>query len=253
MKRPFDPDEAVQKLGMLPLLAGLNGRTLGTIAGAATWREAGKREPVLFKGSAGDHLLFLIEGRLQVLDVTESGREIGLNLLVAGDYFGELSIIDGEPRSASVVAMERSVVALLPKAQAWELFRQNPLVAERVLLGLARKLRNASVYQTILCLPNASQRVFALLQRLCKIAPGGLVVIDHPPKQQSLAIMANTSRETVSRATKILTDGHIIEKDNQRLIVRDPKALERLALHDVTVGAKSPREGGQAAHPVARP
>lgn len=232
MKPQFDLPAAVRKLGKMSLLAGVGDETLAAIARAMTWREVKKKEPVLFKGSSGDHLLFLVEGRLQVLDVTESGREIGLNLLVAGDYFGELSIIDGEPRSASVVAMDNSLVALLPKAQAWDLFHKNPLVAERVLLGLARKLRNASIYQTILCLPNASQRVFALLQRLCKVAPGGLVVIDYPPKQQELAIMANTSRETVSRATKVLTQRRIVEKDNHRLIVRNPKALEDLALSD---------------------
>ena len=224
MKPQFDPEAAVRKLARLPLLQGVDEPTLARIAAACTWREVRKKEPVLFKGSSGDHLLFLIQGRLQVLDVTESGREIGLNLLNAGDYFGELSIIDNGPRSASVVAMENSLVALLPKAQAWELFHQNPLVAERILTGLAAKLRNASVYQTILCLPNASQRVFALLQRLCKVAPGGLVVIDYPPKQQELAIMANTSRETVSRATKVLTDSRIVEKDRHRLIVRDPRA-----------------------------
>jgi CRP/FNR family cyclic AMP-dependent transcriptional regulator len=241
MKKQFDLEDAVAKLGALPLLAGVDSSTLRGIAGAATWREVAKKEAVLFKGSPGDHLLFLIKGRLQVLDVTESGREIGLNLLNAGDYFGELSIIDNEPRSASVVAMEKSLVALLPKAQAWELFHQNPLVAERVLLGLTRKLRNASTYQTILCLPNASQRVYALLQRLCKIAPGGLVVIEYPPKQQELAIMANTSRETVSRATKVLTDLRILEKDNHRLIVRDPEALARLAMKDAPVAMKTGR------------
>ena len=242
MKPQVALTDAVRKLSALPLLAGVDADTLARIAGAATWREVKKKEPVLFKGSPGDHLLFLIQGRLQVLDVTESGREIGLNLLNAGDYFGELSIIDNEPRSASVVAMDKSLVALLPKAQAWELFHQNPLVAERILLGLARKLRNASTYQTILCLPNASQRVYALLQRLSKVAPGGLVVIEYPPKQQELAIMANTSRETVSRATKLLTDAKVLEKDNHRLIVRDPKALARLALND---GPESAPRGGR--------
>jgi len=227
------PDaEAQAALARLPLLAGVDAATIARTAAAVTWREVRKRESVLFKGSPGDHLLFLVRGRLQVLDVTESGREIGLNILEAGDYFGEIAIIDDEPRSASVVAMENSTVALLAKKQTLELFHQNPLVAERVLRGLARKLRNASVYQTILCLPNASQRVFALLQRLCRVAPGGLVVIEHPPKQQELAIMANTSRETVSRAIKVLTDSQVLEKDNNRFIVREPAALERLALQD---------------------
>lgn len=232
MKTLPDAATAQAALARLPLLAGVDPSTIARTAAAVTWREVRKRESVLFKGSPGDHLLFLVSGRLQVLDVTESGREIGLNLLEAGDYFGEIAIIDDEPRSASVVALENSLVALLPKPQTLELFHQNPLVAERVLRGLARKLRNASVYQTILCLPNASQRVFALMQRLCRVAPGGLVVIEHPPKQQELAIMANTSRETVSRALKVLLDGGVVEKDNNRFIVRDFAALERLALHD---------------------
>ncbi len=232
MKTLPDAAAAQAALARLPLLAGVDPSTIERTAAAVTWREVRKRESVLFKGSPGDHLLFLVSGRLQVLDVTESGREIGLNLLEAGDYFGEIAIIDDEPRSASVVALESSLVALLPKPQTLELFHQNPLVAERVLRGLARKLRNASVYQTILCLPNASQRVFALMQRLCRVAPGGLVVIEHPPKQQELAIMANTSRETVSRALKVLLDGGVVEKDNNRLIVRDFPGLERLALHD---------------------
>jgi hypothetical protein len=115
MKSNIDLPTAVLWLGKLPLLAGVDKETLGKVAAAVTWREVKKREAVLFKGSSGDHLLFLVEGRLQVLDVTESGREIGLNLLTAGDYFGELSIIDGEPRSASVVAMDNSLVALLPR------------------------------------------------------------------------------------------------------------------------------------------
>ncbi len=232
MTSRFDPSTLPRKLAQLPLLAGLDEAAIGAIVPLVTWREVPKKEMVLFKGSEGDHLLFLLEGRLQVVDVTEGGREIGLNLLLPGDYFGELSIIDDGPRSASVVAVERSVIALLPRLQAWELFRRNPLVAERVLLGLAQKLRSATSYQTILCLPSASQRVFALLQRLCTKAPGGMVVIDHPPKQHELAIMANTSRESVSRALGMLLDMGIVEKDHQRLIVRKPRDLEQMALQD---------------------
>lgn len=232
MKSQTEANPAARRLARVPLLAGLDESVLVALAGVTTWRDIPKKETVLFKGSAGDHLLFLIEGRLQVVDVTESGREIGLNLLSPGDYFGELSIIDGQPRSASVVAVEKSQIALVPKPQAWELFHRNPLVAQRILVGLTDRLRSATAYQTILCLPNASQRVFALLQRLCSTRPGGLVVIEHPPKQHELAIMANTSRESVSRAIKTLTDEHIVEKDHHRLIVRDPQALQRMAVQD---------------------
>lgn len=238
MKQTRTVPETLALLAGLPLLAGVEEGSLTQLASSVTWRDVKKNESAILKGSAGDHLMFLISGRMQVLDITESGREIGLNLLVAGDYFGELAVIDGLPRSASVIAMEASVVAFLPKAQTLALFHQNALVAERVMKGLAKKLRNASVYQTILCLPNASQRVFALLQRLCMTAPGGLVVVEHPPKQQELAIMANTSRETVSRAVKVLLDRGIVQKDNHRLIVRDPIALRKLSSHDAAQGER---------------
>lgn len=231
---------AVAHLSRLPLLAGLGPDLLAGLADAMVWREVKKRDSVILKNSAGEHLLFLVQGRLQVLDVTESGREIGLNLLLPGDYFGEISVIDDLPRSASVVAAEACLIGLLPKAQSLALFHQNPLVAERILKGLAKKLRTASIYQTILCLPNAQQRVFALLQRLCSVAPGGLVVVEQAPKQQELAIMANTSRETVSRAFKVLTDAGVVEKDNHRLIVRKPRQLEALALQDVMPERKRP-------------
>ena len=180
-------NEQIRKLRNIPLLQGLDDMELFALASAMTWKEARKGVTVLHKGSPGDHLLFLIKGSLQVLDITESGQEIGLNLLRPGDHFGELSVIDGGARSASIVALEHSEVGLLPKAVAWNLFRQNPLVAQRVLSALALKLRNASVYQTILCLPNAAQRVHALLQRLSREAPGGLVVIDHATPDSSCA------------------------------------------------------------------
>lgn len=231
MKPNRSPQETLAMLTRLPLLAGVDSATLARLALSVSWHDVKKRESAILKGSAGEQLMFLVSGRMQVLDITENGREIGLNLLVAGDYFGELAVIDGLPRSASVIAMEASVLAFLPKAQALALFHQNALVAERVIQGLARKLRTASVYQTILCLPNASQRVYALLQRLCSVAPGGLVVVEHAPKQQELAIMANTSRETVSRAIKVLTARGIVQKDNHRLIVRDASALQALSNH----------------------
>ena len=232
-------------LSEAPLLRDVDPSTILSIAGAVVFRSVANKDSVLLKGSVGEHLMFLVRGRLQVFDITESGHEIGLNLLKPGDYFGELSIIDGLPRSASVVAIEPSLLALLPKAQSLELFHRNPLVAERVMHGLTTKLRRASMYQTILCLPGASQRVFAMLLHLSTVAPGGLTLVEHPPKQHELAIMANTSRETVSRAISLLAARQILEKDAHRLIVRDPEALKALAMHDVeAIHAPRPRSSG---------
>lgn len=213
----------------IPLLRDVDVDTLTKVATACQLRSVERGQHVLHKGSAGEHLLFLLAGRLQAVDLTEDGREIGLNFLSAGDYFGELSIIDNLPRSASVVACENSLVALLPRAQALELIYHTPLVVERLLKRMASSIRMAANYRTILGIPNAFQRVFALLSQFSRVAPGGLVVIESMPTQQEIAIMVNTSRETVSRAIHALIQKGVVEKDIRRLIVRQPEALRRVA------------------------
>lgn len=214
-------------LQKIPLLAGVSAETLTQLAATLQLRSVDRGQHVLHKGSIGDHLLFLLSGRLQAVDMTEDGREIGLSFLTVGDYFGELSIIDGLPRSASVVACETSLIAFLPRTHALALIYNNPLVAERLLKRMASTIRSAANYRTILGIPNAFQRVFALLNQFAKIAPGGLVVIEKMPTQQEIAIMVNTSRETVSRAIHILIQKGVVEKDMRRLIVRQPEALRK--------------------------
>jgi CRP-like cAMP-binding protein len=214
----------------MPLFMGLDTNTLAGIAAVLQFRNVEKNGYVLHKGSQGEHMLFLLSGRLQVVDLTEDGREVGLSFLVPGDYFGELSIIDELPRSASVIACENSFVGLLPKTHAQTLIYRHPLVAERILKRMATSLRTASVYRAILSVPNAFQRVFTLLNQLASDGPGGLTVIEKMPTQQEIAIMVNTSRETVSRALQVLIQRGIVEKDLRRLIVRDPQALKEAAL-----------------------
>jgi CRP/FNR family cyclic AMP-dependent transcriptional regulator len=219
-------------LQKIPLLADVDPETLNRVAAALQLRTVESGDYVLHKGKGGDHLLFLLAGRLQAVDLIEDGREIGLNFLAAGDYFGELSIIDGLTRSASVVARENSLIALLPRTQALALIYQNPLVAERVLKRMAANIRTSTNYRTILGIPNAFQRVFALLNQFAKISPGGLVVIEKMPTQQEISIMVNTSRETVSRAIHILIQKGVVEKDMRRLIVRQPDALRKAVAND---------------------
>lgn len=216
-------------LQKIPLLTGLDNATLSLVASSMQFRTIARGKYVLHKGSPGDHLLFLLSGRLQAVDLTEDGREIGLSFLTPGDYFGELSIIDNQPRSASVIACENSLIALLPRAQSLALIYHHPLVAERLLKRMAASIRTASNYQTILSMPNAFQRVFALLKQLVTQGPGDLMIIEKMPTQQEVAIMVNTSRETVSRAIQNLIQKGIVEKDLRRLIVRQPEALENAA------------------------
>lgn len=218
----------------IPLLAGVDAKSLSEMAVSLQFRTVERGSYAVQKGDTGDHLLFVLTGRLQAVDLTEDGREVGLNFLIPGDYFGELSIIDGLPRSASVVASENSLVALLPRVPALVLIYHNPLVSERMFKRMASSIRSAANYRTILGIPSAFQRVFALLNQFAKTSPSGMVVIENMPTQQEIAITVNTSRETVSRAIHILLQKGVVEKDLRRLIVRQPEALRKAVTQEIS-------------------
>lgn len=212
----------------IPLFEGLDTDTLTTISKLMTTRTYLGQDIVLRKGDAAEHLAFLLNGKLQVVDLTEDGREIGLHFILPGTYFGELSVIDGKPRSASVKSMQLSEVAFLQSAQARTLIFNRPLIAERFLVRFAHIVRASSSHQTLLSIPNAFQRVFAQLQLFVRDTNDGQV-IDGLPKQHEIAIMVNTSRETVSRALHILLKMNILEKRGTILIVNRPDQLRSAA------------------------
>lgn len=212
-------------LRKIPLLQGLSTDVLRHLSLHLHLRPVRRNQWVLRKGQAGDQLFFLIAGRLQVVDRTYSGKDVGLSFLSPGDYFGELSVIDGLPRTSSVLAISDSEVGMLPRHVALDLMHHYPAVIERLLQNLAHTIRNANVYRSILAISSANQRVYAVLERLMTQAPGGLYVIDPLPTQQEIAIMVNTSRETVSRALQVLIQRGVLEKDLRRLIVRQPDFL----------------------------
>ena len=232
-------------LSNIPLLNGLAPHVLQQVGAAMQFRTVEKGAYVMHKGSPGDHLVFLLSGRVQVLDVTEDGREIVLSSLSPGDYVGEMAVIDGQPRSASVQAADTSLVAFLPRAHAQQLLYANPLVAERVMQRLAGTVRAAAANRAILSLPSAFQRVYAVLHQLARPAPGNMTVIPSMPTQQAIATMVNTSRETVSRALQVLLQKQVVEKDMRRLIVRQPDVLRKMALEDPGHSAAASTQAGQ--------
>lgn len=212
----------------IPLFRDLDEATLKTISGQMSSRTYLSHDLVIRKGDTADNLAFLISGKLQVVDLTEDGREIGIHFIQPGTYFGELSVIDGQPRSASVVSVKTSEVAFLPNGQARELIFHNPLIAQRLMTHFAQVVRAASNQRTLLSIPNAFQRVFAQLHTFVRETNKG-AVIEGLPRQHEIAIMVNTSRETVSRALHTLLKLGILEKQGTVIVVKSPDKLKQAA------------------------
>ena len=113
---------SVELLRKQKLLHGLDESVLIDLGNAIRFEQFQKRDFVFHKGSAGDALVMLMSGRLQIIALSEDNREVGLSFLEPGDYCGELSIIDGLPRSASAIATTESMVGFLPKSLATSVF-----------------------------------------------------------------------------------------------------------------------------------
>lgn len=241
-----------QVLSTIPLFEGVEARILEEIAGIMQLRLFARRETVIAKGANSDSLAFLLEGSLQIVDFGEDGSEVGLHLVKPGDYFGELSLIDNQPRSATVVAVVPSTVGLLPRKAARQLFFGYPLIAERVMIRLAAVVRQLSHQRTLLSISNAQQRVYLQLLAMARTGPDAQnlenTVIENLPTQQQMAFNINTSRETVSRAIHSLQKRGILKKEGRVIIVLQPDLLRKLA--EEGPDALEKRTGG-GAEPVA--
>ena len=207
-------------LKKIPLLANLQDNEIQKILPHMVRRQVARRQVVIRKGAPGDSLMFLVTGQLQVVDVTEDGRDIGLRILKPGDFFGEIAVITGSTRSASVVALTPATTAFLPRSIALWLFANSPPVAEKILRYLAEKIQRDSEFRSLLSIHNTFRRVYALLDQFRQKQSGSCPEsIDNLPTHQDMAIMINTSRETVSRALSTLIRLGIIEKDGHRLMI----------------------------------
>jgi CRP-like cAMP-binding protein len=220
-------------LRKIALLAELTDEEMHRVKADLRIREYAKREVVLQKGASGDSLLFLLSGSLQVVDITEDGRAIGLRILQPGDFFGEIAVINGSMRSASVVALTPVLVALLPRATALHLFSHSPSVANHMLRFLAAKVQRDSEFRALLSIHNTQRRIYTFIDLLKEKKEGEkegeMHVVENLPTHQDIANMINTSRETVTRALLTLTQQGIIKKGTHRLIIIDPEGLQKLA------------------------
>jgi len=215
-------------LRKIPLLANLTDDEIQRVKADIRIKQYARRDIVLQKGGAGDSLLFLLSGQLQVIDITEDGRAIGLRMLQPGDFFGEIAVINSSQRSASVVALTPVLVALLPAATALHLFAHSPSVAKHMLRHLAQKIERDSEFRALLSIHNTAKRIYTFLNLMKQKKPGDVEVVENLPTHQDIANMINTSRETVTRTILALANQGIVKKDTHRLIIVNPDAFQKL-------------------------
>lgn len=209
-------------LSSIPLFSNLSSAHLELLSAQASHRSYAKNIVVFREGDYSDSLYLVIQGRIKIYISGEDGREMSLNELGTGDYFGDLALIDHEPRSASAVTVSPCEVSVIKSEDFLRCLQKNPDIAISLLKTSAKRLRVATESQRQLALMDVYGRLRATLLTLSSDA-GGISKVEPKPTQQELGNMIGASREMVSRIFKNLKADGYIETSKTSITIR--KAL----------------------------
>jgi CRP/FNR family cyclic AMP-dependent transcriptional regulator len=214
------------------LLAGLPPAEQERLA-ARMRRQAYRRgEVVVRQGDPGLSLHVLLEGRLKVVVAAQSGDELLLALLGPGDVFGEVALLDGGPRSATVVALEPSRTASLTREDFLDLLSQRAAVRDGVLVALAGMIRRETDeladFVGLGVTGRLAKRLLALAQAHGQQV-GGTIELVLPLTQEELADMVGSTRASINQILGSFEDRGAISRRGHRLVILRPELLRRLA------------------------
>jgi len=207
-------------LKTVPLFASFPEDQLRMLSTVVSRRSATRANTIMAAGGPTDSLYIVLSGRLKVMMSDSDGKEVILSIIGPGEFFGEMGLIDDEPRSASVVTLEPCELLSLAKRDFKKSLAENFEMAMAVMRGLVRRLREADRKIGSLALLDVYGRVARLLLDMSENVDGEKMVTKRLPKQD-IAKMIGASREMVSRVMKDLQTGGYIEMRGSNIVLRD--------------------------------
>lgn len=223
----------IEHLKKIQLFSSLTDDELHQIKDKLSLKRYKKHEVILFEEDTTEYMYIILNGKTKVIQTTEDGKEILLAMHHSGEFFGEMSLLDGKTSPATVVAMEDSSVAIISRQEFYSLIRAQKRIVDNLLLILCSRLRDSWEKIQLLNLKNASQRIKILFLMLSdkygeKTAEG--VTLNIKLTHQEIAEMTGMTRETVTRMIdKWQKDGEISVLKNRFI---------HLSSHFITEGIK---------------
>lgn len=230
--KPVDPSE--KNLGGIDLLSGLKPEVLRRLSDACMWRRFIPHQQIIDKQTESRDIFFVVKGRVRIVNYSIGGREITLDELPQGTFFGEMSAIDGLPRSARVISVANSLIAALDHKQFVTVLEGNPQVTLKLMVHLVAMVRESNARIMDLSTLAANNRVQGELLRRAKEVDGNTATIRPIPIHGDIAARIGTARETVARVLNDLARQGIIERTKDALVIRDVERLR--AMVDVVRG-----------------
>jgi CRP-like cAMP-binding protein len=216
--------EALDTLRSIPLFSGVNDDDLEQLASHLIERRFPRNTTIVEEGLAGDYMYVIREGRVKVTKLSEDGREKILVFFDAGSFFGEMSLLDRAPRSASVKTLEHVRLLALSRTDFLNLLRKSPDLALSVIQELSRRLRKLDDQASALSFQRVKDRTKGELKDLAReLHQDGEHRITPVVTHQQLADMIGTSRETVTRVIKELKQEKWLAQEGKRYLVPEEK------------------------------
>ena len=221
-----------EMLKKVPLFENVEDGELERLSSLLVERSFSKDTHIVSRDEAGDSMFVISKGRVKISIPGDGGREVILNILKAGDFFGEMSLVDDLPRSANVIACEDSKVLILKREQFREHVNKSPQSSLNIMAELSRRLRRADELISNLALLDVYSRVAHIMIDLAKrdgeeVEEG--ILIRERPTQQDIASMIGTSRETVSRVLSEFQKRGFVEMRGREILLSRKFATDAVA------------------------
>lgn len=220
----------VHFLRQIPLFSALKDEEIEAIYKLSVTKKCSKDTIILLEDEEGDTLFVILSGKVKVTTFSESGKEVIFSILNEGDFFGDMSLLDGKPRSATVISIEESELRLIRRSDFNKLIESHPGIALKLLEELTSRLRKADERIESLALLDVTGRVAGILLQLADERGEKTersILIKSRPTHQELANMVGTTRETVTRILKQLENKKYINMDGKDLTIINPEIFKR--------------------------
>lgn len=223
--REHDPQKIVARI---PLFASLEPEARKPLARLIRVRRYAARQPVVWEGEAGGTLFLSLSGYFKAITAGRDGKEMLLSIMGPGEVFGELSVLDGQPRSASVITVEAGELASIERPALFELMASSPSLAIGLIEVLAQRVRTLTKrYETISSqdLPQRLAQVLVSLAQKHGQPDGPRVRIPVRLSQQDLGSMVGATRESVNKQLRKWTQTGVLHRETGCVVISDFPAL----------------------------
>lgn len=220
-------------LRRIPLFSSLSDDELALLTERLRRRAFGKGVVIFHEGDPGEWMHIIESGRVRIFAASESGQEISVNIYGPGEVFGELSVLDGLPRSAGAIAIEDTVTLTLHRNDFWEQMSHSPHMARGIIQVLTRRLRYTTGYAESLAFLDVCGRVAARLLEMGErygVRREGIEIELHLT-QGELASWVGASRESVNKVLRLLHDQGAIDIRGSHITLLDEGRLRSLIVY----------------------